>query len=118
MLSPRVTNWFNNGMIRKAFVMTVHAGAETEYERRHQPIWRELEEVLLKHGVKTYSIFLDAETRQLFAYVEFTSEAEWQAIARTEMCQRWWNHMAELMPSHPDNSPITRELREVFHLSV
>jgi L-rhamnose mutarotase len=29
--------------IRKAFVMSVHAGAEEEYENRHQPIWPELE---------------------------------------------------------------------------
>jgi L-rhamnose mutarotase len=28
--------------IRKAFVMSVNAGAEEEYEKRHQPIWPEL----------------------------------------------------------------------------
>ena len=27
--------------IRKAFVMWGHAGAEGEYEKRHNPIWRE-----------------------------------------------------------------------------
>ena len=30
-------------MIRKAFVMSVHPGQEAEYERRHRPIWPELE---------------------------------------------------------------------------
>jgi L-rhamnose mutarotase len=103
-------------MIRKAFVMSVNPGAEQEYERRHRPIWPELESVLLEHGVSTYSIFLHAEMRQLFAYVEFKSEQEWQAIARTEPCQRWWTYMRELMPSNPDDSPVTAELREVFHL--
>jgi L-rhamnose mutarotase len=29
--------------IRKAFVMSVNAGAEEEYEKRHNPIWPELE---------------------------------------------------------------------------
>ncbi|HAA73854.1 TPA: L-rhamnose mutarotase, partial [Candidatus Latescibacteria bacterium] len=24
--------------------------------------------------------------------------------------------MRELMPSNPDNSPVTKELREVFHI--
>ena len=105
-------------MIRKAFVMAVHPGAEEEYERRHRPIWPELEATLRAHGVTTYSIFLHAETRQLFAYVEFASEAEWQAIARTEVCQRWWAHMRELMPANPDHSPRSIELREVFHLSA
>ena len=52
--------------IRKAFVMSVQAGAETEYEKRHNPIWPELEKVLKDHGVSNYSIFLHPETRQLF----------------------------------------------------
>jgi L-rhamnose mutarotase len=103
-------------MIRKAFVMSVHAGSETEYLRRHQPIWPELESTLLQHGVRTYSIFLHPETRQLFAYVEFANEAQWTAIATTDVCRRWWAHMRELMPSHADNSPIALELPEVFHL--
>lgn len=104
-------------MIRKAFVMSVNEGAEAEYERRHNPIWRELEATLLAHGVRSYSIFLHPETRQLFAYVEFASTAKWEAVARTEVCQRWWAHMREIMHSNPDNSPVSQELREVFHLS-
>ena len=104
--------------IRKAFVMSVNSGAEAEYERRHRPIWPELEKTLLDHGVRTYSIFLHPETRQLFAYVEFADAAQWEAIARTEICQRWWSHMCELMPSNPDSSPTSTELREVFHLSA
>ena len=103
-------------MIRKAFVMSVHPGQEAEYARRHQPIWPELEAVLLDHGVATYSIFLQPETRQLFAYVEFANEAQWAAIARTDVCRRWWAHLRELMPVNPDDSPVARELPEVFHL--
>ena len=103
-------------MIRKAFKMSVHPDQHAEYARRHQPVWRELEETLRAHGVSTYSIFLDANTSELFAYVEFESEERWQAIARTEVCQRWWKHMREIMPSHADNSPVSQELREVFHL--
>jgi L-rhamnose mutarotase len=72
--------------------------------------------VLLEHGVKTYSIFHHAQTRQLFAYVEFESEAQWAAIARTEVCRRWWAHMRELMPSNPDNSPVALEIPEIFHI--
>ena len=88
-------------MIRKAFVMSVNAGCEVEYERRHNPIWPELEQVLKSHGVESYTIFLSAQTRQLFAYVECESEARWDAIAETAECQRWWRHMAELMPHNP-----------------
>lgn len=103
-------------MIRKAFVMSVHPGCEAEYARRHQPIWEELAAVLRAHGAHNYSIFLHPGTRQLFAYVEIEDEARWAAIARTEVCQRWWRHMGDVMPSNPDHSPVAQGLTEVFHL--
>lgn len=105
-------------MFRKAFLMSVHPGLEQEYERRHRPIWPELEQTLLAHGVRTYSIFLEQEGRKLFAYVEFEDEAQWAAIARTEVCQKWWAYMRELMPTNADNSPVACELREVFHIEA
>ena len=105
-------------MIRKAFVMSVNAGCEAEYEKRHNPIWPELEEVLLKHGVSTYSIFMHPETRQLFAYVEFRDDAQWEAISGTEVCRRWWKHMSDIMPANADHSPKSISLPEVFHLEA
>lgn len=104
-------------MIRKAFRMSVHEGRHEDYERRHNPIWPELEDALLAHGVRSYSIYLDPETSDLFAFAEIESEERWRAIAATDVCRRWWRHMRELMPSNPDGSPVSRELREVFHLS-
>ena len=103
-------------MIRKAFLMSVNADAHDEYERRHRPIWKELEEVMQSHGVSNYSIFLDAETNRLFGYAEIESEQRWAAIAETEICRRWWKYMRDLMPANDDDSPVSRDLREVFHL--
>ena len=103
-------------MIRKAFKMSVDPGREEEYARRHNPIWRELEGTLLQHGVVSYSIFLDRDTNQLFAYVELQSAAQWDAIASTDVCRRWWRHMSDLMPHHDDRSPIATDLVEVFHI--
>jgi L-rhamnose mutarotase len=104
-------------MIRKAFAMSVNAGSQAEYARRHQPIWPELEAVLKAHGVHNYTIFLLPETLQLFAYAEIDSESQWAAIAATPECQRWWQHMSELMPHHADGSPVTKNMLEVFHMS-
>ena len=103
-------------MIRKAFVMSVNAGQEKEYERRHHPIWPELEAVLKQHGAHNYSIFLHPETRQLFGYVEIEDEARWNAIAQTPICRKWWAYMGDIMPANPDKSPVAKEIREVFHL--
>ena len=99
------------GTIRRAFRMAVTPGHESEYIRRHQPIWPDLEATLLAYGVRTYSIFLDSATSTLFAYVEFDSVERWEAVAQTEVCRRWWAHMRELMPSNQDNSPITTAAR-------
>ncbi|WP_114195653.1 L-rhamnose mutarotase [Edaphovirga cremea] len=103
-------------MIRKAFVMQVNPDAHAEYQRRHNPIWPELEEVLKQHGAHHYSIFLDEKRNLLFGFVEIESEARWNAVAQTEICQRWWQHMGDVMPSNPDNSPVSDDLREVFYL--
>ncbi len=103
-------------MIRKAFVMSVNPDQHAEYERRHRPIWPELEAALKEHGVHNYSIYLLKETNQLFAYVEIEDEARWNAIASTEICQKWWAYMGDIMPSNPDNSPVSTDLAEVFHI--
>jgi L-rhamnose mutarotase len=103
-------------MIRRAFRMWVADGKAGEYEERHNPIWPELERTLLEHGVYSYSIFLDDQSNELFAVVEFESAERWEAVAKTDVCKRWWRHMREIMPSNPDDSPVARECREVFHL--
>lgn len=105
-------------MIRKAFVMQLNEGCETEYERRHNPIWPELEVILKAHGVTNYSIFLLKDTRQLFAYAEIKDEAQWATIAQTSVCQRWWAHMRDLMRTNPDHSPVAIALDEVFHIEA
>jgi L-rhamnose mutarotase len=103
-------------VIRKAFRMAVNPQEVAEYERRHSPIWPELQEVLRAHGVHDYSIFLDETDGGLFGYVEVEDEARWDAIARTPVCRRWWTYMRDIMPTNPDDSPRTVPLREVFHL--
>ena len=103
-------------MVRKAFVMQVDPNAHAEYLKRHNPIWPELEATLKSHGVHNYSIFLHPETNQLFAYVEIEDERRWQSIAQTEVCQKWWTHMSDIMPSNKDHSPISKDLRQIFHM--
>ncbi|WP_441545715.1 L-rhamnose mutarotase [Citrobacter freundii] len=103
-------------MIRKAFVMQVNTDAHVEYQHRHNPIWPELEAVLKAHGAHHYAIYLDQARNLLFATVEIESEERWNAIASTDVCQRWWKHMRDVMPANPDNSPVSAELKEVFYL--
>jgi L-rhamnose mutarotase len=103
-------------MIRKAFVMQVNPDAHQEYQHRHNPIWPELAQTLKEHGAHHYSIFMDEKRHLLFASVEMESEERWNAVAETEVCKRWWKYMTAVMPSNPDNSPVSEELRPVFYL--
>lgn len=103
-------------MIRKGFKMKVYPDKVEEYIKRHNPIWKELEEVLKDHGVHNYSIFLDDETHYLFGCVELESEEKWNAIADTEICKKWWKHMADLMETNSDDSPVSIDLKHIFHL--
>lgn len=103
-------------MIRKAFVLRLHPDHETEYQVRHNPIPADLEAALKEGGVHNYSIFLHEDTLQLFGYVEIEDEARWNAVSQTQACQNWWSFMSDIMPCNADNSPVSTDLREVFHL--
>ncbi|QDH21071.1 L-rhamnose mutarotase [Saccharibacillus brassicae] len=103
-------------MIRKASVMTVFREHHDEYRRRHDELWPEMEGMLREHGMLSYSIFLDAETDRLFAYLEIEDEERWARSADTDVCRRWWAYMRDIMETNPDDSPVSRELKPVFHL--
>lgn len=103
-------------MIRKATVMKVFEGFHDEYKRRHDELWPEMERELKNHGAHHYSIFLDEKTSNLFAYVEIESEEKWNAMSQTEICQKWWLYMKDIMETNPDHSPVATELKQVFYL--
>lgn len=104
-------------MVRKGIVMKVFSGFHDEYKRRHDEIWPEMVEMLNKYGAKSYSIFLDPESNNLFAYLEIEDEELWNKSAETEICQKWWKYMKDIMETNEDNSPVSIELKEVFHLN-
>ena len=102
--------------MRIAFKMKLFEGNTEVYEKRHNPIWPELEEVLKDHGVITYSIYLDKDTNELFGYAEIEDLKKWEEVANTGVCKKWWDYMAPLMEVNSDNSPVSKDLLEVFHI--
>ncbi|WP_368319951.1 L-rhamnose mutarotase, partial [Mediterraneibacter gnavus] len=34
----------------------------------------------------------------------------------TAINRKWWDFMADIMETNPDNSPVCTDLHEVFHL--
>lgn len=103
-------------MIRKSFKMKLYRGNEEEYKKRHDELWKEMKDMIKEYGGKNYSIFLDKETNILFGYIELENEELWNKTAETEICKRWWSYMSDIMETNEDNSSVTKELKEMFHL--
>ena len=102
---------------RHAFVMYLNPGQRDEYKRRHDAIWPELVALLKRHGISNYSIHLDPATDRLFAYLERQKGFDAGALSSDPVMRRWWDHMKDLMRTHPDGAPVADPLDEVFYLA-
>jgi len=101
---------------RHVFKMKLNPGMEAEYRRRHDEIWPELAELLHSVGISDYSIHLDPETNILIGVLTRTKGHGMDHLPQHPVMQRWWAHMADIMETNPDSSPIARDLVKVFHL--
>ncbi len=96
--------------------MKLYDGMEKEYEKRHNELWQDMKDMIHEYGGKNYSIFWDKDTNILFGYIEIEDEEKWNASAETEVCRRWWHFMANVMETNPDESPVSVDLKMMFHL--
>ena len=92
------------------------SGCKDEYKKRHDEIWPELAELIRSTGVSDYSIFLDESTNTLFAVQKQGGEKSSQDMGSNPVVKKWWAYMADLMETHPDHSPVTVPLEEMFYL--
>lgn len=103
-------------LIRKASIMFLDKDKIAEYKKRHDELWPEMKKAIKEHGAHNYSIFVNEDTGELFAYVELELTNKWDEIGNTDICKKWWKYMSSLMKTNPDNSPVSIDLTEVFHL--
>jgi L-rhamnose mutarotase len=40
-----------------------------------------------------------------------------EALAMSEIMQKWWAFMADIMQTHSNNEPVTRPLETVFQMA-
>ncbi len=99
-----------------AFRMNLNPGQAAEYEKRHDEIFPELVRALKAAGVSDYAIWLDPETGHLFGTLTRTDDHTMDQLPSTEIVQRWWKFMADIMETHPDNVPVQVLLKRVFFL--
>lgn len=104
-------------MNRIAFKMKLFPGRAGEYKKRHDEIWPELSKLLKRAGVKDYAIYLDEETNILFASLKVVNKKNLDALPALEVMKKWWLFMADIMETNPDNSPVSKDLTEMFYLA-
>ena len=102
--------------MRIASKMKLLKGFEAEYQRRHDEIWPELKVLLKEAGISNYSIFLDKETNDLFAYFTTEDDGKLKELPGKEVMKKWWTYMKDIMETNEDNSPVSIPLKEVFYL--
>jgi L-rhamnose mutarotase len=103
-------------MERLPFKMYLNEAQKEEYKKRHNALWPELHQLLKGAGISEYSIFLDEETNTLFAFQKLSGDGSSQDLGRTEILQKWWTFMADIMKTNPDHSPVSIPLEEVFYM--
>uniref|UniRef100_A0A7C3EB13 L-rhamnose mutarotase n=1 Tax=Gracilinema caldarium TaxID=215591 RepID=A0A7C3EB13_9SPIR len=103
-------------MKRKAFAMHLKPGFEGEYKKRHDAIWPELKAELRKAGISNYSIYLDRKANTLFAFQYLADDATDSELPHSPIVKKWWHMMADIMETNPDESPVSDELDEMFHM--
>lgn len=101
---------------KHAFKMTLNPGMEEEYRRRHDEIWPDLVDLLHEAGVSDYSIHLDRETNTLFGVLIRRKDHTMASLPDHPVMKRWWSHMADIMATNPDNSPVAVDLVPVFYM--
>lgn len=103
-------------MRRVAFTMKLKAGYAAEYQKRHDQIWPELIRELEAAGVSDYSIYLDPQSLVLFACQKVKDHDGSAALPQSAIVKKWWKYMGDIMETNPDNSPLSVNLTEVFHM--
>jgi len=101
---------------RICFSLELPGANVAEYSRRHDELWPALREAIRDQGGHNYSIFALPDVDRVFGYLEVDDIERWNAGGASELTHAWWDYMADIMPTHADNSPIEAAVIEVFHL--
>jgi len=96
--------------------MKLNPGMVAEYKERHDKVWPDLAALLKANGIYDYNIFYDPESCVLFASLKQSNALGKDGLQDHPIIREWWEYMADIMETNPDNSPVVQVLQEVFHL--
>ena len=108
-----------NGRRRVAFEMRFDKTRLAEYKRRHERVWPEMQEALVRNGWHDYSLFCGEDGR---AFGVFESDGSFdeccERMAREDVNERWQREMApfSITGEQPDAAAV--ELEHYFYLGT
>jgi L-rhamnose mutarotase len=101
---------------RVCFLARVRPDRLAEYRERHQHVWPQMRDALRETGWGNYTLFL-TDDGLLVGYLETANyQAARDAIAKTEVNQRWQAEMSEFFVADGPPDESFRRIAEVFHL--
>lgn len=99
-----------------AFKMKLLKDCAAEYRKRHDEIWPDLLTLLKGAGITDYSIYLDEETNILFGILKIPNKNALDTLPANDVMKKWWAHMADIMETNPDKSPLNIPLQHMFYM--
>ena len=108
-----------NGRRRVAFEMRFDQNRLAEYKQRHERVWPEMQEALVRTGWHDYSLFCGEDGR---AFGVFESDGSFEEccerMSHEEVNERWQREMAPFSATkeHPDAAAV--ELEHYFYLGT
>lgn len=107
-------------MARYCFLLQVRPEALAEYRRRHEAVWPDMLEALVRSGWRNYSLFCRPDGL-LVGYVEADDlPIAQQMMAATEVNSRWQAEMSPFFTGLDGKGPDEgfELLSQVFHLET
>ena len=98
------------------FEMKLNAGKIAEYKIRHDKIWPEIVLLLNTSNIKDYTIYLNQDTGTIFSIIKISEELGIEMLGNHPIIQKWWILMKDIIQCHPNHSPFSLPLKEVFYL--
>ena len=97
----------------------MRAGAETDYEKYHAPVWPEVLAAIEKSGIRNYSIF--RHQQWLFSYFELADDVSLESVGKVftacPACTEWEKLMHEIQEPLPESGKENWwvPMKEVFY---
>jgi L-rhamnose mutarotase len=109
----RIAGGDGNDVNAGRFLISLVRGATTYFV-----VYDFNEDALITQKVKADSTTSYSEnTHALFAFQRQAPGFDESFLPNHPIVKKWWAYMADIMETHPDHSPVAKDLVEVFHVA-